>query len=335
MTMTAIGDLARSFVLKRQNAVLKGELNTLTAEIASGRTQDVARHLGGDYSYLSDIERALKVVQGYGVASAEATQYTDAMQTVLGKVQDASQGLAADLLTAAISPDPTLRQNVAKTAKNNLFDMVSALNTSVAGRRLFGGVATDRPALVPAATLLDQLRPSVAGASDPSAFLAAIDAWFAPGGGFDTQGYQGATISLAPFRVGSDSAIDLDLRADDRRLRAVLAQTAAAALSADPETGLDMADIGAVQKQLAERLLSETDGLISLRSDLGFAQARLEEATSRLAAERTALDYARGTLLAVDPYDSATRLEETEFRLESLYAVTARLSRLSLMDYLR
>ncbi len=335
MTMTSIGDLARAFVLKRQNAVLKSDLNTLTAEIASGRTQNVARHLAGDYSYLSDIERSLRVVQGYGTATNEAVLFTDAMQQVLETVQKTTQDLSADLLAAGNAPGPAIRDSVAKSAAERFATVVSSLNTSIAGRGLFGGVATDGPALAPGERILDALRPAVASVGNPADFLAVIDAWFAPGGGFDTAAYQGAATSLAPFRVGADTAIHLDLRADDPRLRSVMAQFAAAALSTDPSTGLNTADVAALQHQLAERVLSDSDRLTGLRSDLGFAQSRLEEASSRLSAERTALDYARGSLLSVDPYDSATRLEETEFRLESLYAVTARLSRLSLMEYLR
>lgn len=335
MTMTTIGDLARSFVMRHQNAVLKGELNTLTAEIGSGQTQNVARHLGGDYSYLSDIEQSLRIVKGYGLAASEATQFTDTMQTVLGAVQDTTTALSADLLMASNGALPSVRASVAHNAAGRMDTIVSALNTSVAGRGMFAGIATDRPALAPADTMLAALRPAIAGLTDPVNYLAAIDAWFAPGGGFDTVGYLGATTSLAPFRVAQGSTIDLDLRADDARLRAVLADAAAAALSTDPAASLDDTGVAALQRRVGERILSTNDALTGLRADLGFAQSRLEEASSRLAAERTALDYARGSLLSVDPYESATRLEETEFRLESLYAVTARLSRLSLMEYLR
>ena len=335
MTMASIGDLARSFVLKQQNALLKRDLVTLTGEIASGRTQDVARHLGGDYAYLSDVERSLRVVQGYRVATTEAVHVTDAMQNVLEIVQDNTDAMTADLLAAAQGASPALRDTVAKSAAGRFASIVVAVNTSLAGRGLFGGVATDQPALAAAETMLHALRPTLAGVATPADFMTAIDAWFAPGGGFDTVGYLGAAQDLAPFQVSSDTTITLDLRADDDRLRSVLAQAAAAALSTDPVTALDDAGMAAVQRNVAERALVAVDALTDLRADLGFAQARLEEATTRLAAEQTALGYARGALLSVDPYDSATRLEETEFRLESLYAVTARLSRLSLTEYLR
>ena len=43
---------------------------------------------------------------------------------------------------------------------------------------------------------------------------------------------------------------------------------------------------------------------------------------------------ARGGMVGVDGYDTATALQETQARLETLYTLTARLSRLKLADYL-
>jgi flagellar hook-associated protein 3 FlgL len=37
----------------------------------------------------------------------------------------------------------------------------------------------------------------------------------------------------------------------------------------------------------------------------------------------------------VDPYEAATKLEAAQSQLEALYTVTARLSRLNLVDFLR
>ena len=42
----------------------------------------------------------------------------------------------------------------------------------------------------------------------------------------------------------------------------------------------------------------------------------------------------RSDILAVDPYETATALTQAEASLQNLYALTVRLSRLSLTDYL-
>ena len=59
-----------------------------------------------------------------------------------------------------------------------------------------------------------------------------------------------------------------------------------------------------------------------------------EEASTRLSAERTSYEIARTGLLEADPYETASRLEDVQFQLEALYAVTARMARLSLTSYL-
>ena len=72
MTTTTIGDLAQSYLLRRQNTDLKSRLNTLVEELSSGRTADIARHLSGSYSYLADVERNLSLLDGYNSATSEA-----------------------------------------------------------------------------------------------------------------------------------------------------------------------------------------------------------------------------------------------------------------------
>ena len=56
MNFTQIGDLAQSLVMRRQNTLLKGQLNNLTQELASGRKSDVGQSLSGDFALLGEFE---------------------------------------------------------------------------------------------------------------------------------------------------------------------------------------------------------------------------------------------------------------------------------------
>mgnify|MGYP006193710875 CR=1 FL=1 len=56
---------------------------------------------------------------------------------------------------------------------------------------------------------------------------------------------------------------------------------------------------------------------------------------ARNSAEITALELARAKIVSVDPFEAATKVKEAQTQLEMIYAVTARLSSLSLMEYLR
>ena len=90
------------------------------------------------------------------------------------------------------------------------------------------------------------------------------------------------------------------------------------------ETGLAGLDITVITTKGDVRLT----GVVS-------SQAQIDAAATRNTAEASALNIARAGIVTADPYDAATRLEDLQTRLQSLYLITSRLSRLSLTEYLR
>ena len=108
-------------------------------------------------------------------------------------------------------------------------------------------------------------------------------------------------------------------------------ETAAAATDGAPQGQAKRAEI---LSAAGTRLARGNDAVILLRASVGVAQGAVEAAGNRNGAEKTALSIARTGLLSADPFETATALREVEGRMESLYAVVARLSRLSLADYL-
>ena len=75
MTLYSLGDMASHFMLRRQNVRMSAELARLTQEMASGQTADIPRHLKGNYSYLGDIERNLRVLDGYDTAAKRPRRF--------------------------------------------------------------------------------------------------------------------------------------------------------------------------------------------------------------------------------------------------------------------
>ena len=98
MALYSLGDMASHFMLRRQNVRMNAELAQLSQELATGRTADIPRHLRGNYSYLGDVERSLRVLEGYETGAREAVLFTGAMQSALGKVQSTATSLSADLV---------------------------------------------------------------------------------------------------------------------------------------------------------------------------------------------------------------------------------------------
>ena len=103
MTMLSIGDLAHSFLIRRQTAGLKADLTRLGTELTTGRKADLSQVLAGDYGPYAGIERALRAVAAFETANTEAAGMMAAAQLALENVQDIGRDVTPALLTASSS----------------------------------------------------------------------------------------------------------------------------------------------------------------------------------------------------------------------------------------
>ncbi len=336
MNSVSIGDLARVFQSRQLSVGLKSDLTRLSRELTTGVRADISTALSGDFGPMADIERLLTTLKSRQTAVAEAGFVTDAMQTSLEGVQENGRALNAALLTVQSTDNAATRQVVAGNARERFAMLTSALNTHVGGRTLFGGGATDRPALASATDMLAALQVATAAETTAAGVEAAVDAWFdTPGGGFETIGYLGSDTPMAVFQLGEGDRVQPDFRADDPALREVMKGFAMAALVGEGVLAGDAAEQSALLKTAGERLINADQDLTALRAEIGLSQQRIEDANTRVSAEKTSLELARNKLIAVDPYEAASELEATYTQLETFYTITARLARLNFMDYMR
>jgi flagellar hook-associated protein 3 FlgL len=336
MTNVTLGDLAQAHVLRRESAALKSQVRVLTAEVTTGRAADTARAVSGDLVPLAAITTSLMRAGGFRAATAEAGLFLQGMQSVLERVDSIAQDLSSTLLTTANSGHATMLSAVSAEATSRFDAAVSALNTRLGDRTLFAGMQTGGPALVPSSVMLDDIAAAAAaaGASTAAEVDAAVRAWFDAPGGFAAQGYRGGAAPAA-LPVSPEDDVAIDVTADDPTLRDTLAGLAMAALlDRGFPSGLHAERID-LARRAGETILSAQTDRAALAGRIGTAQARVESALQRNATEVSALEIARAEILAVDQYAAATRLEATQTQLETLHAVTARLARLSLVDFLR
>lgn len=335
MSITSIGDLAQSFQLRRDVARLNSDLQRYAGELASGRKSDVTGAVGGDFRALAGLERSLSSLDAYETAAKEAALASSVGQDILGRIATDTSELSSALLIAQDSTSAQLTGAAGADARQKFAAAVTGLNTNVAGRTLFAGDAFDQPALVDSETILADLVAAVGPQTTAAGVLAAVDAWFAPGGGFDTTAYVGSTTPADPVELGDGSSADAFLQATDPEIVEVLKGLASAAL-------IDLGVLAGAPDERAslartsgERLLSANADLVTLRADLGVEEERIDAAQSRIAAERASYELARLDILSADPLESASKLRQAEDQLRSLYVITGRLADLSLTNYLR
>ncbi|MGF6862388.1 flagellar hook-associated protein 3 FlgL [Rhodobacteraceae bacterium MBR-64] len=333
--LTTFGDLAQGFQSQRQNATLKSTSARLATELTTGRSADVGKHLAGDFGALAGVSLWLSVLDAFATANAEAGRFAATVQTAVDRIRSLGGDAAPNLLQAGSSGAASFVDTAGVAARDALDAALSALNTRDGGRSVFAGVATSTPAVADAATILAALAPVVAAETSAAGVIRAVDDFFAaPTGGYGDIGYLGAAVPLDPFRVAQDDAVPLGVTANDPALRDMLkalvtgALLAEGALVGDPRARADLA------RTAGERLLTADSKVAGLQGRIGIAEARIDAAATRNAAERAGLETTRADIVGVDGYEAATALQQTQSQLEVLFAVTARLSTLKLSDFL-
>ena len=265
----------------------------------------------------------------------QAALATSVLQSGLATIDGQATTLATSLLTVGSSGQPTGLRTVATAARGALDTALSALNVRVGSRSLFSGAATDRPAVVSTDALLTSLAPVVAGQTTAAGVAQAVQDWFASPSGFAAAGYLGSVdpASTTPIAPGESAAISVT--ALDPAITATLAGLATAALIGTGPLVGNAPEQAALAAHAGQALLSSADARTGLAAQVGVVQARISQAQTRNGSETTALQLAQSKLLSVDPYATATALQSTQTQLDTLYALTARISGLSLTNFLK
>lgn len=338
MNYVTIGDMAQSFQFRSHNTQLQRTLQTLSAEMTSGTKADLADAVSGDFRALSGIDRSLGALDAYRTATAEAALLAATVQSVLDTTATILSDIAPGLISAGTNASTTMVDTTALDARQKFDAVVGALNTRVADRYLLSGAATDQKPVAGSQEILDALAPVIAGQVTAQGVADAVTAFFdapAGGGGYLDTIYGGSAAVLADFRIGPQDQVGFDLTAADPAIRDTLKALALGALVADGALPGDRVGRALLLRRSGEGLIAAGDGLTALQARVGVTEARIESAATRNAAEGSALAIARTGIVAADPFETATALEAVQTQIETLYSLTARLSRLSLADFLR
>jgi len=335
MSIISIGDMAQTFMIRQQNTQLKTTATQLALELSTGYTSDISKRFSGDFTVISSLETSLKSLAAYKTSATEVANFTNIMQTALGYMQDQTTQAATSLMLTANSESLVQIQNTAFDVRQKLDAVVSALNTQAGGRSLFAGSATDKPALASAEIMISELQVAISGQTTAADVEAAVNAWFGPGGGYETAGYLGSATALSPFLIGADQKAEVSITANDSIIRDTLKGLALAALVADGALSGNISEQRQLLSTAGSSLLSVGEKQTGIRANLGAVEAFIEAVTAHSSSEMSALEILKTNLLSVDLYQTASELEAVQTQLETLFALTARMSRLSLVDFLR
>jgi flagellar hook-associated protein 3 FlgL len=334
---------------KQAIARLEAQAAKLQVELATGRPSDVGLHLGARSGTLISLrgERArldtIKDANGIVAARLEGSQA--ALSAI---VEDTQAMLSATLAAQGSAPDPDI---LVGQAKSKLTSLVQLLGASVDGVSLFSGINTD-------STPLDDYFASPSPDS-----RRAVEAAFVSEFGFTQSdpNVQGITASqMRNFLAGSFETLFDDVAwandwsaASDKTLRSRIStsEMIETSVSANGPAIRDLArayvmiaDLGG--NQLSESAMAEVYGtaakliggsiakLGELQGKIGIAQERVSHANERMGIEAALLEKNASALDFVDPAEISAQLSNVMSQIELAYALTARIHRLSLLEFI-
>lgn len=337
MTLTSIGDQARAYALQVATNRIKTTLATLTEEMGTGQVADIGQRLEGNTRALGEIEHRLRLTGQLRENGREAGVRLQAVQDMFENVRSATSEMG---LALANDPFTTHAQRAARSTElSDAFDyVVRQLNGTNANRHLMAGEAGDVPPLTGAAAMLDSLEAVVAPLATAAEVVQAVSDWFdAPpgGGGFLDTAYRGTLDAPQRVAVGEDISIAFETTAASASVRDLLKGLATGAVLSRGVLAGDVQQQRALLTQTGMRLVAADGGVVIEMSRVGLAQQTVERAQAGATATLNTLERARSDIRSADPYETTAALTELEAQQKMLFAVTERLSRLRLVDYLR
>lgn len=334
MSFLSIGDLAQTLRRQKEVGRLNAALDKATGELVSGRSADRAAATGGALGGLAALSRDITLAGAYRMAADTLDARLTAAQLALGMLGDVASSTAHEVLALGDAlglPSITL---VGARAHDRIEDVLATLNSRHAGHALFAGMQSTGPATGTREALLADLRTEIAGATGPGEVVARIEAFFAPGGRFETDHYTGGP-AREPVRVAPGSRVEAGPTALEPSIGALLAGLSLAAIAGEGSPLSAREDRASMMRTAGLMLVGAADAVTGLRGTLGQQEERLERIRQSEATRVARLELAVNEVGSVDPFDAATQLQSLQTNLETLYTVTARRAGLSLVNFLR
>jgi flagellar hook-associated protein 3 FlgL len=330
-----------------RNSVATSQLRLAEAqrEANTGRHHDVGLALGAKTGIDLKLRLQLsEITQGQELAS-QASVRAETTQSALQSISDLASGFLS-MLTGARGAEGG-QKIAADHARASIGSLTSLVNVTLGGQYLFGGLNTDTP---PLRDFADGPQAAISSAFASSFGFMPSDPAVSGISALDMQnfvnGTLGSVFSPAEWETNWSSSTSANMR---QRLGS--GETVDASTNANAPFVPKLAQAFSIMMALGQNKLSDAaftatvDKAISLvaeaQLDLGTEQARIGIVEQRIAASSGAMEKRKASvteairaLEAVDPYEAATRVNTLMTQLETSYAITGRISRLSLLSHI-
>jgi flagellar hook-associated protein 3 FlgL len=350
--MTTLSTLGQNDLLRSEFSTLQGGIQQLQTQVATGEKTQRYGDLGAQAPLDISLRNQATLIDNFKKSISEISVRTSLIDKSLVIIHDTA--LAVQNQAFASPSFPAQRQNVVAAAKAAIEQINQRLQTSVDGRNLFAGTATQTNPIVPSATLLPTAQTAVAAAiaaapaNVPAAIQAAISGAGSAGPPVVPPGVLATAASYylggpphAPAQIDQGLTIDYSITASDPAFQTILQGLYTLAALPQPSgptaapPALSDSQFDATASAAASTISQGLSQLSSLTQTNGRNEQFLTDQTTTHDAALTILQTQINNIEQVNIADASTRLTQLRTQLDASFRITASLSGLSLVDFLK
>ncbi len=348
MKTTYISTFALSTATRRTVMEQQQELSVRQQELSTGRVADTGLSLGARAAQSVALRREHASLQAIIDSNALASSRLDATQGALTTLADDGRNFLGVLIDA--KNNAAGASVIQLRARETLTSFVDQLNATQTGEHLFAGINTDVSPMADyfaagsaAKQAVDdaflahfgfsQSDPAVAtiSAADMTDFLDNDFAALFDGTAW-TSNWSSASSQAIKGRISSSSVVETGVTANETGMRQLaMAYTMVADLGA---TQLSGEAYNALLDKSTTLAGAGVQALTEAQARLGVSQQSVTRAGERMSTQMDMIEKSLNALESVDPYEVSTRVNTLLTQIEMSYAMTARIQKLTLLDYI-
>ncbi|MFM2045921.1 MAG: putative flagellar hook-associated protein 3 FlgL [Pseudomonadota bacterium] len=352
MSLPSVSTLSLARQTRNSIRLMQGEVADRNQELSTGRRIDVAGSIGSRTATLVDLRNARAQVEEFRTSLQAQGSRLTIMQNALAEVRGAATKVRDLALSVSGSGEGPQAGAIDEAARDALQVLQSMLNTSQSGRFLFAGIRFDQRPVQPQ----DEVGPSglsprqavaqAVAAAGPITAAADVDALIdGPGGltdlftdanpadpaSFSNTFFLGSTQQVVG-RAGDGLPITYRATGGDPAMRDLM--QGLHLLAGVPHGSVPGEAYTRVAERGWQQITAALDQLVEIQGVLGLEEEAVDRAARQYDVQATLISTQVVRLEEADPYETSLRLNTLQTQLEASLSITARISRLSLVDFL-
>jgi flagellar hook-associated protein 3 FlgL len=329
---------------------VQSELIQSQKEVVTGQHYNIGETLGGTTTRALDLRRERDMMDNLMATNSVVTQRLSSSQMALATISSAGQTALNTYVALAGSTDSTQLSTAVQTLTNVMDQFVDAANTSVNGEYIFAGINTD-------------VKPMGDYVSDETGARTAFDTVFFTKFGFTKTDPQAEFITptdmqdfldnyVEPMFTGGPEWATSWSTASDQPMTSRISRTEVVQSSVSINQdgfkqlayatviGIELLNLpissdtrAIVSNKAIDFMGKAIYGVDSQRGLLGLSENRVATADDVLQAQVNIIKLNLDDLEGVDVYEASSKITALTSQMEISYNLTARISELSLVNY--